>query len=260
MFERRPFRREGERRSVAIPPSQRTLSVQCWDKPPSSPVRHDAHVATRSSRLHDARTLSRQIRIEVGREIRSARQSAGGSLQEAGARTGMSHAQLSRIERGVLEHVTVDQLARGCAAVGLRLWVRAVPGAGPALDGPQLELIGRLRARLPADVRVRTEVPLPAPGDPRAWDCVLGLSPTNTPVEAEARLRDIQALERRFALKRRDGRVDILVLLVSDTAHNRSVLALHREALRDSFPLDTRQMMAFLRVGRTPMASGIVVL
>lgn len=105
-----------------------------------------------------------------------------------------------------------------------------------------------------------TEVPLPAAGDPRAWDCVLGLDPTETPVEAETRLRDLQALDRRCALKQRDGHADVVILLVSDTAHNRAVLAEHREDLRASFPLDTRQVMVALRAGRTPEANGIVVL
>jgi transcriptional regulator with XRE-family HTH domain len=217
-------------------------------------------MATRASRLGDARAVTQQIRIEVGREIRSARVSAGASLREVSQRVSMSHAQLGRIERGVLDQVTIDQLSRGCAAVGLRLWVRAVPGAGPALDGPQLDLIGRLRARLPTDVRVRTEVPLPIPGDPRAWDCSLSLRPTETRVEAETRLRDIQALDRRCALKRRDGRADVLILLVSDTANNRRLLAEHRDALRESFPLDTRRVMRAVEAGQTPEASGIVVL
>ena len=134
------------------------------------------------------------------------------------------------------------------------------PWGRPALDAAQLQLIRRLRDRLPDHIRVRTEVPLPAAGDPRAWDCVLGLRPTETPVEAETRLRDIQALDRRCALKQRDARVEVLILLVSDTAHNRTVVAEHREALRASFPLDTRQVMASLRAGKTPEASGIVVL
>ena len=217
-------------------------------------------MTARGGRLADARTIASRIRVEAGREIRIARQSAGASLKETGARVGMSHAQLSRIERGVLETVSVDQLARACAAVGLRIWVRAVPGSGPALDSGQLDLIGRLRRRLPAGIRVRTEVPLPISGDLRTWDCVLGLRPDETPVEAEARLSDVQALERRVALKRRDGHVDVLILLVSDTAHNRAVLGMHREAFRDSFPLDTRQVMASIGAGRTPSASGIVVL
>jgi hypothetical protein len=61
-------------------------------------------------------------------------------------------------------------------------------------------------------------------------------------------------------LKQRDGRVEVLILLVSDTAHNRAVLAEHREALRASFPLDTRAVMRAVEAGQTPEASGIVVL
>jgi hypothetical protein len=38
------------------------------------------------------------------------------------------------------------------------------------------------------------------------------------------------------------------------------MLELHREDLRASFPLDTRQVMASLRAGNTPEASGIVAL
>jgi hypothetical protein len=128
------------------------------------------------------------------------------------------------------------------------------------LDAGQLALIGRLRALLPQSVRVRTEVPIPIPGDRRGWDVVLSLDPDSVPVEAEARLRDIQALDRRSALKVRDSEFDRLVLLVSDTANNRHALQAYREHLRTSFPLDTRQVMAALRAGRTPSASGIVVL
>jgi hypothetical protein len=101
---------------------------------------------------------------------------------------------------------------------------------------------------------------MPMPGDRRAWDAVLGLEPEDTAVEAEARLRDIQGLDRRCALKLRDSGLRLMVLLVADTPHNRRILELHREDLRASFPLDTRQVMATLRAGRTPIASGIVVL
>ncbi|HUQ44512.1 MAG TPA: hypothetical protein VM451_08930 [Candidatus Limnocylindria bacterium] len=107
---------------------------------------------------------------------------------------------------------------------------------------------------------MRTEVPLPLPGDRRAWDLVLGLSPDPIPVEAETRLRDLQALQRRAALKLRDSPFDRLILLVSDTANNRAILAGYREELRPDYPLDTRSMLAALRRGETPSGSGIVVL
>ena len=196
----------------------------------------------------------------MGREIRDARLSAGTSLRIAAVRVGMSHTQLRRIELGQIERLTIDHLSRGCAAVGYQLLTRAVPGSGPALDAPQLALIGRLRKELPAGVRVRTEVPLRIAGDKRAWDVVLDLDPDEIPVEAESRLRDLQALERRSALKLRDSGFERIVLLVSDTANNRRILRAYREDLRATFPLETRQVMASLRAGCTPEASGMVVL
>jgi len=162
-------------------------------------------MGARTSALARAQAASRRLRLELGREIRDARLSAGASLAAVAGRVVMSHAQLSRIERGVLAELTVDQLCRACEAVGLRFWARALPGAGPALDEPQLALLRRLNAQLPKGLSVRSEVPLPIAGDLRAWDEVLGTAPEATPVEAETRLRDIQALGRRHALKLRDA-------------------------------------------------------
>jgi transcriptional regulator with XRE-family HTH domain len=196
----------------------------------------------------------------MAREIREARLGGGASLRIAAGRVGISHAQLGRIERGVVSGLSISQLSRACAAVGLQLLVRALPGSGAALDAGQLALIGRLRAVMPPSVRARTEVPLPIPGDRRAWDVVVEVSPNDLPIEAETRLRDIQALERRTALKRRDSGYQKIVLLVSDTANNRRMLELHRQHLRASFPLDTRAVLAALRRGHTPSASGIVIL
>ena len=213
-----------------------------------------------STVLQEADALARRVRFEIGREVRGARLDGGISQRDAAARVAMSHTQLGRIERGQIDDLTVKQLAQACAAVGLLLHVRAIPGTGVALDTGQLVLLGRLRAQLPRGVRVRTEVPIPLPGDRRAWDAVLGLDPSDTAVEAEARLRDLQAVDRRCALKLRDSGTQHLVLLVADTPHNRRLLELHREDLRANFPLDTRAVMRSLRAGRTPEASGIVVL
>jgi transcriptional regulator with XRE-family HTH domain len=196
----------------------------------------------------------------MGREIRTARLDAGASLRTAAGRVGISHAQLGRIERGEVDDPTIRQLSRACSAVGLQLLVRAMPGSGAPLDAGQLALIGRLRRVLPVAVPVRTEVPIPLPGDRRAWDVVLGLDPDSMPIEAEARLRDIQALDRRCALKLRDSSFDRMVLLNSDTPHNRRILELFREDIRSSFPLDTRAVLLYLRQGKTPPSSGIVVI
>jgi transcriptional regulator with XRE-family HTH domain len=215
---------------------------------------------TRTTRLDNALAVTRLVRSELGREIRTARMSAGASQLAASSRVGISHSQFGRIERGELGELTVDQLSRACAAVGLRLLVRALPDADPALDAGQLALLGRFRGLLPPGTRFRTEVPLPLPGDRRCWDGVAMLEGGDTAVEAESRLRDIQALDRRCALKRRDGGIELVILLVADTAHNRAMLDVHREDLRSSFPLDGRRLLPVLRSGRAPQASGIVVL
>lgn len=213
---------------------------------------------TRISRQESGRDQARLIRRSVGAEIRAARVGAGASLREAGALAGISHAQLGRIERAVLAGVSVEQLSRACSAVGLRLVARAVPGAGPAVDAPQLALLSRFRAALPPLTPFATEVPLPHPGDLRAWDAVIAIGQSRIGIEAETRLGDIQALDRRLGLKLRDGGVDLMILVVSDTAHNREILRAHRDALRSTFPLDGRQILPALRAGEAPRASGII--
>ena len=202
----------------------------------------------------------RRAEVELGREVRGARITSALSQRVAARRVEMSHAQFGRIERAELAGLTIEQVGRACAAVGLRLIVKAVPGGDPALDSGQLALLDRFRRRLTTTLPMGTEVPLPIPGDRRAWDGFLRIDSVAIGIEAEARIRDAQAVDRRCALKRRDGGVDIVILVVADTRANRRMLALHREALRANFPLDTRQILDALRAGRAPTASGIVVL
>ena len=97
-------------------------------------------------------------------------------------------------------------------------------------------------------------------GDRRAWDGVAILLGRTAGCELEVRLADVQALERKVALKERDGEVDVVILVVADTRHNREMLELHRDELRELLPLDSRQVLASLRNGRLPDRSGIVLL
>jgi transcriptional regulator with XRE-family HTH domain len=81
------------------------------------------------------------------------------------------------------------------------------------------------------------------------------------PPLCEVHLHDIQAVERRIALKQRDdASAGVVILLLADTAHNRRVLSAHREALRPQFPLDGGAILRALRAGRIPSASGILLL
>ena len=103
-------------------------------------------------------------------------------------------------------------------------------------------------------------MPLPIPGDLRAWDAVIGPARAPTAVEAETRLADLQAMKRRISRKQRDGAMPRVVILLSDSEANRHALAVGRESLRHDYPLDTREVMAALAEGRQPAANGIVIL
>jgi hypothetical protein len=99
-----------------------------------------------------------------------------------------------------------------------------------------------------------------AGGDGRAWDAQVVLGVVVVAIEAEMRLADIQALDRKIALKQRDSFVGIVILLIADTVGNRRALAAHRESLRARFPLDSRAILAAIGAGHAPSASGIVIL
>ena len=103
----------------------------------------------------------------------------------------------------------------------------------------------------------RFEVGLAVPGDKRAWDAWLD-GPGDIAIDAETRLQDVQDLQRRLELKWRDSGRPRVVLVVSASRHNRRVIREHRAALACTLPLDTREVLASLRVGEVPRANGIV--
>jgi transcriptional regulator with XRE-family HTH domain len=214
-------------------------------------ARHQAEI--------DGERLARKVRTQVGEEIRMARTGAGLAQRDAASAAGMSHAQFGRIERGVLPGLTFDQACRAGFAVGLRYTGRMYPDGDPVRDTAQLRLLDRFIALLPSLARVDREVPLPIPGDKRAWDALVSLGGRRAGCEAETHLADIQALDRKLGQKLRDGAVDVLLLIVADTVHNRSVLELHREALRPLLPLDNLQVRRSIRAGRLPASNGLVL-
>ena len=156
--------------------------------------------------------------------------------QAVGDAIGISHAHVSRIERGLSKRVPYETLVLIGAVLGLDIPLRAFPAGEPVRDGAQLALLARLRVLLPHTLRWRTEVPLNIPGDRRAWDAVIEGRGWRVPVQAETRLRDVQALARRIGLKQRDDEIDFVLLLVADTRHNRHVLRMAGPDLAAMFP------------------------
>lgn len=196
----------------------------------------------------------------IGSELRLARVSAGLSLTQVGRAVGLSQSQVGRIERARHPSVSVMQLARIASVVGLDLSLRTYPNGSPLRDKAHLALIRRFRARLSAKLSVRSEVPLPISGDLRAWDLVVLGAGEPIGVEAETRVLDVQALERRIALKMRDGGLSRVILLVSATRGNRIAVRHGLEALRGSYPIEARNALRFLAEGQDPGGSSLILI
>ena len=204
---------------------------------------------------------SRQIAAYAIHEIRLARVAIGLSQDDLGRSVDISGSQVGRFERGELDDIGLEQLCRLSASVGLIPSLRLHPAGDPVRDVAQVRLLARVRRRLPPDARWRTEVPLHGRSDARAWDAVTESSACVDAFEAESRLGDLQAAERRIMLKLRDDPViGHVFLVVAATRSNRQALALGRTALLGNFPLDTREALASLSRGRCPGANGLLVL
>jgi transcriptional regulator with XRE-family HTH domain len=198
--------------------------------------------------------------VAIGDELREARLQACLTQNEVGVAVGLSSSALSRIELGQAPRVSYETLVLVAAMVGLDLPLRVFPAGEPVRDIAQLTLLAKLRVLLPDGLRWRTEVPLGIPGDRRAWDAVIEGRGWRLPVEAESRLRDVQACSRRLMLKRRDDRCDVVFLLVADTRHNRHVLRLAWPDLAAEFPVAGKTALDALVKGEPPSGSGIVLL
>jgi transcriptional regulator with XRE-family HTH domain len=220
---------------------------------------HDRPMAPGGRRVDRANDRAREIRRRIGLEIRSARRGSGLSLRSAGSAVGISASAFGRIERGVEAGVSVQRLCLACAAVGLAFNGRSFLDGDPVRDAGHVALLSRARAVLPAGAPWRLEAPL-AGGDGRAIDAVTRLDGTPVGFEAETRLEDIQALLRRLGLKRRDGPIDRLVLVIADTRHNRAAVQAYAAELRTVLPIGPRRMLAALRAGECPSGDGYVVL
>jgi transcriptional regulator with XRE-family HTH domain len=217
-------------------------------------------MATRFDAAVEGRRTARRTLATLGGDLRDARLGAGLSQRSVASAAGMSRAQLGRIERAEIAGLSLDQASRASSAVGLRLVIRTYPDGDPVRDAAHRALLERFRRLLPAGTTWRTEVPLPIPGDRRAWDAVATQASRVIALEAETRLTDLQALERRLALKRRDGGIDVVILVVADTRTNRRVLESAREELRTAFPLDRRAILGTMRTGQLPPGSGLLAL
>lgn len=218
-------------------------------------------MATRQ-RASDKGTLrANAALIDLGRELRNQRLDHGLSQLSVARAAKTSRSQVSRIELGLAPNASLREMCVICSVLGLDLSVKAYPAGPPIRDRAHRALIERFRLRVHPSAAWRFEVPLPGTGDRRAWDCQLSLGTQLVAVEAETRPRDIQGLQRRLALKRRDDpNVDHVIVLLGDTRYNRELMREHAEALRADFPGRAHEILASLKGGVPVQESGVLLL
>lgn len=198
-----------------------------------------------------------RLLVDLGRGLRAARRTRGLSQSAVARASGASQAQVSLVERGRYPTVAVQTLARAAIAVGLDLAVRLYPGGEPIRDAGHAALLDRFRKAVGERWQWAVEVPLPSPGDRRRWDRLLRGDGIVIGIEGETRPTDLQELQGRLALKKRDGEVERLILVLADTDWCRRLVRLND--LETSFPVQGRVALRALRDGRDPGGDAVVL-
>jgi transcriptional regulator with XRE-family HTH domain len=203
---------------------------------------------------------AREILGRLPAEARTARLGCGLSQQDVADALGISRSQYSRIERGLCPDLSISMAARVFSVLGYELGVRAFPTGDPIRDAAHAALLERLHVLCHHSLVWRTEVPLPVPGDPRAWDATIRGETFRAGVEGETRFRDQQALDRRLAFKERDGGMDRLILLLLDSRANREAVRFQREWVSQRFPVQGSRARQLLAAGLDPGGNALIML
>jgi transcriptional regulator with XRE-family HTH domain len=207
-----------------------------------------------------SRRLGHEIVRRMCRELRDGRIALGLSQASVARQAGLSRSKVGRIERGEYMGVPLIEIAILAAVVGLQLSVNAFPVGAALRDTAHAALLERFRNRLHDSLRWATEVPLPNQGDLRAWDAMISGPGFRVGVEAETRVRDGQALERRLRSKVRDGRVDAIILVLADTRANRTFLRERASSFDELFPVRAAEALRDLAAGRCPSGNAVVLI
>src|SRR5688572_1557728 len=95
----------------------------------------------RDPRLASARRRANEVNRMIGRELRTARRTAGVSQATLGSAVGLSNSEVSRIEHGVADWLTLVRASELLGAVGLSLWAKTFPEGPPLRDAAHLRLL-----------------------------------------------------------------------------------------------------------------------
>ena len=216
-------------------------------------------VATRERPADRGSEIGRRAIRDLALEFRNARRDRGLSLRDVASAAGISATAVWRFERVESPAIGVVMVARLLAIVGLDLATRAFPGGSPLRDAGHGAVLSIFRGLLHVSLGWGTEVPFPRPGDQRAWDGMVRRPGWRYGVECETGPRDGQALGRRLEIKRRDGGVDGVLLVVPDTRRVREFLAAADVVLGPQFTVPGRRALELLGAGVDPGGSAVIM-
>lgn len=217
-------------------------------------------MGTREGRRDKGRRRGDELTRVALTELRSTRIGLGVSQRQLARALGLSQSEIASLETFKIVHVSLRRLSEVAALLGLRVSLTFHPDGQPLRDSGHEALIERLVRLLSPAWRARREVPFPNDNDPRWWDLLLRLPNQLVGVEAETRVRDLQALVRRIRARALSGGVDCVLLVLSDSATNRRVVEQLRDALGEEFAIRPAELLAALRAGRPLPGSGVILL
>lgn len=214
------------------------------------PIRH--------SPLDEAAARSRRQLDEIVRDLVLGRRIANlaqGSVADA---LGVSRSTVAAWEQRRVEP-TYSALSRWAALLGLDASLRTFAAGDPLRDAGQLRLLERFAALIGPGWAWQTEVPVDAdPRDRRAFDAVIRSEKGRAAVEAIVRMVDAQGQVRPILAKQAAAGIDIVILVLADTHHNRRSIAAGAPTLVPAFPTGPRTALDMLRSGFVPERNAIV--
>ena len=220
-------------------------------------------MGSKETRLHRGRRRGLDLASRTLGELRIKRVTHNVSLETMAGQLGCATSTAWRRERDA-PSATVVGLAEMASVLGYELSIGLHPVGDAVRDRAQLAIGRRVDALFGPAWSVMDEVLLPNPGDRRAWDKLArlrGAEPRHVVgVDIESRIRDVQALVRRTRERERDGGVDAILIVLSDSAANRRLVGHLRESLGPAYATSPRLILAALRQGRPLPGSGVVLI
>lgn len=216
-------------------------------------------MATRETRRQKGHRKGQALVRGLVSDLREERQVANVSQRTVARELGWQQSGLNKLEQLEFLNVSLVRLVEIAAVLGFDVSVRLHRVGDAIRDRASEALIARFLRFVADPYRVTREALLPDGGQ-RSWDILLRIGGVMVGVEAVTRIRDLQALVRHIRLRERDGGVDHVLVVLSDSTHNRALVGQLVATLGERFETPRGTILAALRTGMPVPGSGVILL